>query len=152
MVAACGSGSGSPNSRGGVGDDFGGRAVAVCRDALADKRAEGAFPFPDFNPTQPDMTKFPQVARFLEKTAATFTVWDRKMKALGEPRHGQRAWHNLLAAIETHVRLTRDQISAARTGDAARFADDYQKGAQTQDKLLEAATAAGVKACADVDR
>ena len=131
---------------------FATRAAAVCAAALDEKRAQRPFPYPTFNPTQPDTQKLPLVASFLEETATTFTNWHAQMQQLGEPRHGRDAWHDLLAAIATHVRLTRDQIAAAHNGDTKRFADDYQQGVDTQSKLLDAAKAAGVPSCAHVDR
>lgn len=150
-ATACG-GSASSSHRNALDAGFARKAAAVCRSALADKRAEGPFPYPDFNPTQPDPARLADVADFLEKTATTFATWHERMLALGEPRRGAGAWHRLVAAIGTHVELTRDQIDAARAGDAGRFAEDYARGVETQDRLLAAATAAGVPHCADVDR
>ena len=149
-ATACGA---STSSHGdGVDAAFASHASAVCSSALADKRAQGPFPYPDFNPTRPDPSRLANVARFLEKTALTFARWHQRMLALGEPRRGGEAWHRLVAAIDRHVELTRDQIDAARAGDTDRFADDYQKGVDTQARLLVAAKAAGVADCADVDR
>ena len=150
-ATACGGSAGSSH-RDALDAGFARRAAAVCRSALADKRAEGPFPYPDFNPTQPDPARLADVADFLGKTATTFATWHERMLTLGEPRRGAEAWHRLLGAINTHVVLTRDQIDAARTGDASRFAEDYARGVDTQDRLLAAANAAGVPRCADVDR
>ena len=61
---ACTNGSDAPA----VGAAFAKRAVAVCNDARALKDAEGPFPYPDFNPTDPDPAKFPGVADALVKT------------------------------------------------------------------------------------
>jgi hypothetical protein len=131
---------------------FAKRAVAVCNSALAEKRAQGAFPYPDFNPTKPDPARLAVVADFLGQTATTFTDWDDSLRALGQPKHGAEPWHRLLAAIHTHVELTRHQIKAARSGDVDRFAGDYQRGVDTQADLLEAANQAGIPRCAVVDR
>src|SRR3954464_3847613 len=49
--AGCGSGSGSSSAQPLVGRAFQSRAAAVCRAALAQKRAQGPFPYPNFNPT-----------------------------------------------------------------------------------------------------
>lgn len=136
----------------GVGPTFAKRAVAVCREAREMKDAEGPFPYPDFNPTNPDVSKFPGVADALEETDATFTTWLDGMRALGEPPSGRDAWADLLDGIATHVRVNRDQIDAAREGDAERFAADYDEGVATQANVLDAATAAGVSECAEVDR
>jgi hypothetical protein len=150
LAASCGgSGHAHPDA---VETAFATRAAAVCAEALDAKRAQGPFPYPTFNPTQPDTQKLPLVASFLEETATTFTNWHAQMQHLGEPRRGRDAWHDLLAAIATHAQLTRDQITAAHDGDTKRFADDYQQGVDTQSKLLDAAKAAGVPSCARVDR
>ena len=61
---ACSNGSDGPA----VGTAFASRAVAACNDAKALKDAEGPFPYPDFNPTDPDPAKFPGVADALMKT------------------------------------------------------------------------------------
>lgn len=145
---SCSNGGDSPA----VGAAFARRAVAVCNDAKALKDAEGPFPYPDFNPTDPDPAKFPGVADALMKTDVTFTTWLEDMRALGEPPSGNEAWVALLDAIEAHGRINRDQIDAAREGDTERFAADYDEGVATQEALLDAATDAGVPECAKVDR
>ena len=145
---ACSNGSDSPD----VGTAFATRAVVACNHAKALKDAEGPFPYPDFNPTDPDPAKFPGVADALVKTDMTFTTWLVDMRALGEPLSGNEAWAALLDAIEAHVRINRDQIDAAREGDTERFAADYDEGVATQEALLDAATDAGVPECAKVDR
>ena len=145
---ACSNGSDGPA----VGAAFARRAVAACNDTKALKDAEGPFPYPDFNPTDPDPAKFPGVADALMQTDVTFTTWLEDMRALGEPPSGNEAWAALLDAIEAHVRINRDQIDAARDGDTERFAADYDEGVATQEALLDAATDAGVPECAKVDR
>jgi hypothetical protein len=150
LAAGCGGGAGSNPSE--VGAEFAAKAELVCQRALELKQAQGAFPFPDFNPTSPDASKFPEVAQFLRKTATTFETWLAEMGALGEPPTGQAAWADLLEAVGRHVNLNADQIAAAERGDSATFTDDYSAGRQTQTDLLRAATAAGVPGCAKVDR
>lgn len=150
LVTACGGGSGAGTT--GVPADFATKALAVCQHAHELKLAQGSFPFPDFNPTRPDASKFPQVAAFLQKTATTFETWLAEMKALGAPTSGEAAWNDLVAAVGRHVTLNADQILAAGRSDGATFASDYAAGIQTQADLLRAATAAGVSDCAKVDR
>ena len=135
-----------------VGAAFAKRAVAACNDARALKDAQGPFPYPDFNPTDPNPATFPGVADALMKTDVTFTTWLEDLRALGEPPSGNEAWAALLDAIEAHVRINRDQIDAARQGDTERFAADYDEGVATQEAVLNAATDAGVPECAKVDR
>ncbi len=134
-----------------LGADFHSKAVAVCEHALALKKAQGAFPFPDFNPTKPDIARFPAVADFLKLTDATFTTWDNEMVALGQPPTGSAVWADVVAAVHEHRVNNADQIVAATNGDAARFSKDYEIGVETAAAMLKAATAAGVPACSAVD-
>jgi hypothetical protein len=149
VLGACG---GTAPSAVGVPADFSTKALAVCQHPHELKLAQGPFPLPDFNPTDPDATKFPQVAAALRKTAATWETWLTELEALGEPSTGQGAWDELVAAVQRHRDLNADQIAAAERGDRAAFASDYDAGVRTQADVLKAATAAGVAACAEVDR
>lgn len=150
VLSACGGG--TAQSAVGVPADFSTKALAVCQHAHELKLAQGPFPLPDFNPTDPDATKFPQVAAALRKTAATWETWLTELEALGEPSTGQGAWDDLVAAVRRHRDLNADQIAAADRGDRVAFASDYAAGVRTQADVLKAATAAGVAACAEVDR
>ena len=149
--AACGGGS-SYGSDAAVPAAFQSKALAVCKAATAQKNAEGPFPYPDFNPTRPDWSEYPGVARALVKTPVIFRTWQRNMQALGEPSTGRAAWDDLLAAIRSHVRIATEQQAAAAHRDSDTFTKDYYEGGKTQDKVLRAATAAGVPGCAAVDR
>lgn len=150
LVASCGSDTagGDPPS---VGEAFAVRALAVCEAALAQKEAQRPFPFPDFNPTQPDPSKFPEVAAFLEEeTAVTFGAWLADLEALGEPPSGQEAWGDVLTAVETIVRLNEEQVVAAEGGDIEAFIEATAALGETQVALVRATGAAGVPECADV--
>ena len=149
-LTGCGGGEASSSS--GVGESFRSKALQVCADALAEKRAEEPFPVPEFNPTKPDPAKLGEVADYLEKTRQTYADWHQAMMELGEPPTAVDPWDSLLQAIGTHEHLTADQIAAARRGDVDQFAADYDTGAETQEQLLAAATGAGVSDCAAVDR
>jgi hypothetical protein len=150
-VAACGSSSAaSPPPA--VGTAFATRAVAACHAAYAQKKAV-AFPYPDFNPTQPDTSKFLGIAQYeAAHTVPAYTMWLREMQALGQPPTGQAAWADLVTAIEGHLRSASEQQAAAQRGDSATFVKDYYEGVKTQGDVLSAADAAGVPQCAAVDR
>ena len=150
VSSACGNGSAASADL--VPADFATRAIAACQHAHDLKVAQGPFPFPTFNPTKPDPSLLPAVAIVLGKTAATFGTWLTDLKALGTPATGQAAWADLLAGVERHVNLNADQIDAANRGDGSKFAADYAEGLKAQTAVLAAATAAGVGACAQVDR
>src|SRR6476661_9501713 len=146
---ACGGGS-ADSTAPAVGSEFSGKALAVCRAALAQKHAEGHFPYPDFNPTKPNPSQFPGVAQFFTKAVATYSTWLRQMRALGRPPSGQQAWADLLKQIGVQLQLHEDQRAAALRGDTTTFANDYQKGLEVTDALMHAADAAGVSDCGSV--
>ena len=149
-TAACGgSAAATPNPT--LGADFATSALAACDAAVVMKRAEGPFPVPDFNPTKPDVAKLGQVADYLEKTATTYEAWSGAMKGLGQPAGGDSFWSAIIAAIDRHGELARDQIDAARKGDTARFSRDYTLGQQTRADLIKAAQDAGIPDCAKFD-
>jgi hypothetical protein len=126
--------------------------VAVCQAALAQKEAQGPFPYPTFNPSQPDPSKLPDVARFLTGTVDTFQTWLHEMQALGQPTTGLEEWASLLQAIERATRLDVEQQAAAEHGDTETFTKDYYQGVETSDELLLAAEAADVPECSAVDK
>jgi len=151
VVGACGGASGATANPTLLGSDFSARALAVCADMVAMKQSQGPFPFPDFNPTKPDPAVLSQLPPILEQTATRYASWSAAMKALGQPAGGQAAWTSLIAAIDRHGDVNRDQIDAAAKGDGSRFAADYTKGVETTAALLKAATDAGIPDCAKVD-
>ena len=136
-----------------VGDPFAVSAVSVCQATLAQKEAWRPFPHPEFNPTQPDPSKFPEVAVWLkEETAVTFEAWLAELQALGEPPGGQEAWDDVLAAVQTIVQLNAAQVTAAEDGDTEAFVEAAADLRQTQVELVRATEAAGVAECADVHK
>lgn len=131
-----------------VGAAFATKVEALCQTALEQKRAQGPFPYPDFNPTQPDLSKLPGIAEFEARTATIFQTWQQKMVALGQPPTGQAEWADLLDALSRHVQIIVEQHSAASRSDGQTFTTDYHEGNQAQDEMVRAASAAGVPDCA----
>src|SRR2546423_8196100 len=82
---AAGCGGSAYGSHPAVPSAFGSKASAACKKAVAQKNAEGAFPYPEFNPTRPDWSRFPGVARALTNPPIRYRAWQRDMQALGEP-------------------------------------------------------------------
>jgi hypothetical protein len=151
-LGAGGCGGSADSTAPAVGSQFQHEALVVCRAALTQKHAEGPFPYPDFNPSQPDPSELPGVAPFFSKAIATYTTWLHGMQALGQPPGARTAWADLLKAIGVQLHLHQDQRAAALRGDIATFSSDYQKGFKAIDDLQHAADAAGVSACGSVDR
>ena len=135
----------------GVGDEFASKAVAVCAAALEDKHNWQPFPVADFDPADPDASKFPEVSTWLAKQVApTFHMWLSGLQALGTPPTAQADWNAVLAAVKKIDQLNSDQITAANEHDAAAFAAANSALDSTQDELVAASEKAGVADCANV--
>jgi len=153
VLTGCGSGSDSSSASAerGVGAAFAAKALAVCNAALNDKKAWKQFPVSDFNPTAPDRSAFPQVANWLDQVVTpTFHIWHNNVVALVDPPTAQQAWNDLLDAVAQIDQGNRDQVDAARADDTEAFKAATQSLKDAQPKLVDAANAAGVAACADV--
>jgi hypothetical protein len=146
--AACGGASTRVSSPTGLGKAFRSKALAECAAALAAKKAQGPFPYPHFNPTRPDLSKLPRIARSEAKTVRIYRRWLRTMLALGQPPSGRAAWADLIDALRGHVRVIVEQQAAAARRDGATFTKDYYAGNKVQEKMVRAADAAGVPECA----
>ena len=147
--AACGGGSSHSLPPPVLGTAFQTRARAVCAAALAQKKAQGAFPYPDFNPTKPDVLKLPGIAAFEAKTVTIYQTWLREMQALGQPPTGRGLWGDVVGAVVSHTRIIVEQQAAAQRGDAQTFTKDYYDGNRAQDAMVRASGAAGVPVCAE---
>jgi hypothetical protein len=147
--SGCGGGGDTHGSRQAVlGKAFQSRALAVCHTALAHKRALGPFPYPDFNPTRPDLSKLPSIARLEVRTVKIYHTWLGQMLALGQPPTRQAAWTDVVRALRINGRIIADQQVAARRGNGRTFTRDYYDGNKAQQGLERAAKAAGVPGCA----
>jgi hypothetical protein len=134
-----------------VGGTFDARAVDVCTIAIKSKQDWQQFPVEGFDPARPDPAALPAVATWLaQEVAPTFETWLGGLQALGEPETNQKAWSDVLAAVEEIVRGNADEIDAAKAGDTAAFVAAHDRLVQIQPELERATAAAGVPRCADV--
>lgn len=147
-TAACSGGSAHSSGPAVLGKAFYTRAVAVCEKALAEKRAQPPFPFPNFNPTRPDLSKLPTIGRYEDRGLQIFNTWLRQMLKLGQPPRGQAEWAALLRPLRRHTRIIAEQQAAAARSDGTTFTKDYYEGNKAQDQMVHAADAAGVPVCA----
>jgi hypothetical protein len=155
LVAAAGCGSssgpapsGSASSSSVLGRAFTAKVAQRCEAALVAKRAEPPFPFSEFNPTAPDLTKLPAIGRYETRGVEIFRTWLRQMRARGAPAKGNAQWNRLLRAIEDHTRIITEQRAASLRKDGKTFTRDYDEGNRAQDETVRAAAAAGVPVCA----
>jgi hypothetical protein len=144
--SGCGSDASHP-SQPAVGKGFQNRAEAVCQAALTQKKGLGPFPYPSFNPTRPDLSKLPPIARLEAKTVKIYDTWLRRMLALGQPPTGKATWGGVVTAQRTNGRIIADQQAAARRVDGPTFTKDYYDGNKAQQELERASTAAGLPVC-----
>jgi hypothetical protein len=120
----------------------------VCRAVLAQKKAQGPFPFPRFNPTRPDRSKLPAIGRLEAKTVKIFKTWLRSMLALGQPPSGRVPWKHLVSALRTNLGIIADQQAAAQSFDAQTFTKDYYTGNTAQHDVELRSQGLGLTACA----
>jgi len=145
---ACGKGANHGSDPDILGSAFEKRAVTLCESALARKNALPPFPYPDFNPTRPDLSKLPSIAQSEAMTVKIFQTWFQDMLALGQPPMGQEAWAGVMKALKAHVRIIVEQQAAAARSDGRTFTKDYYEGTKVQDDMERASEAAGVPICA----
>jgi hypothetical protein len=131
----------------GVDPSFQARATAICRTAGAALRAQGSFPFPDFDPERPDATDFPAIGQFEAKTVATLQTWQAQLHALGHPTTGSVAWNTFLAAVDRNVTSTVAQQQAAVRGDGATFTQTFHDLSSQGLAGTQAAAAIGAPNC-----
>lgn len=149
LVVGCGGKSDTQTP--GVGDEFATKALAACQAALDDKQGWQPFPVADFNPSEPDPSKFPEVSAWLaQEVAPTFHVWLSSLQALGTPPSAPHDWDAMLAVVQKIDRLNGDQIAAANARDSAAFASAATALGSAQDDLVAASEKAGVPDCAGV--
>ncbi len=120
VLAGCGGNSDTQST--GVGDEFASKALVVCAAALKDKHDWQPSPVADFDPSDPDASKFPEVSTWLAKQVApTFHAWLSGLQALGAPPTAQADWNAVLATVKKIDQLNSDQITAANEHDTAAF-------------------------------
>ena len=151
LVLLTGCGGTSDKQAAGVGDEFASKAVAVCAAALADKHNWQSFPVADFDPADPDASKFPEVSTWLaEQVGPTFDMWLSGLQALGTPPSAQPDWNAMLADVKKIDELNSDQITAAHEHDVGAFVAAHSALESIQGDLVAASEKAGVADCADV--
>jgi hypothetical protein len=128
-------------------DVFKAKADIACQAVGKELKQQGAFPFPDFDPEHPDVSRFPQIAAYEAQTVAAEKEWQTRMHAIGSPKTGQAEWLALLHAVDLAVDSTSAQQQAAARGDAAAFKASYQDLTNHATAGTNAAIAAGLPSC-----
>jgi hypothetical protein len=126
---------------------FKAKADIACRAVGAELRAQGAFPFPDFDPDHPDRSRFAQIAAYEAQTVAAEQDWQLRMHAIGTPTTGGAAWAALLRVVDRAVTLTAAQQQAAAHGDATAFSKSFHDLTNASTDGTQTALAAGLPTC-----
>jgi hypothetical protein len=157
LVAACGSSqaktsaSTSTTSPGGASPAldaaFRAKAATICNAAGQALHADGTFPFPAFDPTNPDPTKFPAIAAYEAKTDAAMLAWKAALHALGQPRTGSGVWTTFLGFVDRSVTSEIAQQRAAQRGESAAFTQTYRDLSGQAPAVVQAAAATGLPSC-----
>ena len=150
VTAACGdSDSGSAaadpkksSSRTTLDTDFISRAEAACAP-YADYQAKTFLDVPKFNRYAPDPELLPQVATHLEQNAA-YTTLVSDLEGLGTPKSGDTAWDAVLDDFRANALAVQAGIDAARSADAAHFADFAGQLEQNKTQLFKDLQTAGL--------
>jgi hypothetical protein len=137
----------STTSGPGIEPSFQARATAICISTGAALRAEGSFPFPDFDPEHPNATQLPAIATFEAKTVANEQSWQKQLHALRQPNIGAAAWNTFLAAVDSNVVSTVAQQRAAQRGDSATFTQTFHDLTAQGPGDTKAAVAIGAPIC-----
>ena len=126
---------------------FKAKAAAVCKAAGDKLRAQGSFPFPNFDPEHPDASELPAIATYEAKTVATERSWQTQLRALGQPSSGASAWMGFLARIDTAVNETAAQQAAAQHGNSIAFTQTFHELSSSGLSNSQLAASVGLAAC-----
>jgi hypothetical protein len=126
---------------------FKAKVAPLCTAASTALKAQGAFPYPSFDPSHPDVSDFPGIAAYEAKTVATETSWQSQLQALGKPSKGGVRWKRFLTIVGHAVKETAAQQAAAQTGAAAAFTQTYKTLSSQQKVDATAAKRIGLPSC-----
>ncbi len=130
-----------------VDSAFKAKVAPLCTAANTALKAQGAFPYPAFDPSHPDVADLPGIAGYEAKTVATEKSWQSQLEALGKPSAGSLRWKRYLAAVNHTVKETVAQQAAAQSGAAATFTTTYKALSSEQKADAKAAQRLGLPSC-----
>jgi hypothetical protein len=130
-------------------DRFIRRADAACHATERKVQALGSFPFPDFDPFQPDPQELPKVGQFFNDPARRDLPSGllTKLERMGRPPAGNRAWKNLLEARSTMLAEEKKQTKAALANDAPTFVKTVYQLSRDYNEVVFRSAVFGVQNC-----
>jgi hypothetical protein len=125
------------------------RADAVCRATEKTVQQQGAFPFSDFDPFNPDPQLLPQVGQFFNQPERRDLPSGllTKLEQLGKPPASRSAWQRVLAARRTLIGNESKQTAAALAGNAPEFVKTVYQQSRDYNRLVFRSAVFGVQAC-----
>lgn len=126
---------------------FKAKVAPLCASANAALKAQGAFPYPSFDPTAPVVADLPGIAAYEAKTVLNEKAWQTQLHALGKPSTGGVRWKKFLTTVDHAVKETVAQQQAAQTGNATTFTKTYKTLSSQQAEDSRAAKRIGLPSC-----
>ncbi|HVC14699.1 MAG TPA: hypothetical protein VND62_07545 [Acidimicrobiales bacterium] len=104
---------------------------------------EVKFPYPNFNPTNPQPSLLMKVGKYFDKGVRVWESVPRKLRALGVPGKGETTWRRLRTLARRVESLAVAQARMATAGNAKGFTEDVRKLTAVTQTLNQAAHAGG---------
>jgi hypothetical protein len=96
-------------------------AYCVAENARITKALGGAFPYPNFDPTHPDVKTMKQVGKYYTKVVPTRRAIPNDLSKLGQPQAGKSQWGAIKALELQQNQIALVQVRDALAGNAKAF-------------------------------
>jgi hypothetical protein len=106
-------------------------------------RTLGTFPYPNFNPTKPDLKTLPLVGKHFAKALPIRRTIPGQLRSLGEPTTGRQAWDAIRSLGLQENTVAIKQVSAALASNSKAFVATVKQINQLSEAISTRATAAG---------
>lgn len=128
-----------------ISPSFVAKANAACAGFSASfhKAGEVKFPYPNFDPTNPQPSLLKKVGEFFDKGIRAWHAVPKKLRSLGIPDKGATTWRRVRALADRSESLAVAQARLAMAGNAKGFAADVRKLTAVTQNLNQAAHAGG---------
>jgi hypothetical protein len=106
-------------------------------------RALGKFPYPNFDPLEPDPKTLPRVGKHFAKALPIRRAIPDQLRGLGEPTSGKQTWDAIRSLALQENTAGIKQVSAALASNAKAFVVTVKQIDQLQHAIKARAAAAG---------
>ena len=155
LCAGCGSGSATKAatkqttttaSSGKLDPAFTAKLVGWCDQELAQlKKINGTtFPYPNFDPANPDPKLLPEVGQFYAKDQPLDDALPGQLSALGQPKSGAQTWRAMNSLLVSTARASVTSFRAAEAGQVSQWKSAGAELTSDYSSLVTMGTQAGV--------